>query len=187
MKPITFKITAPTILETFIYRLGIDGKGHAFSVRDVECAFFEGELILMDLKIYNRQTLAEIVLSPEVRIKFNWPEIFKQDYKIGLAPGKLNLYISSDTQYEISLMNNAPSTNKYYLKEINSNVSSLKVIEEKKETSPMVVEINDLKVQVKDITPTHLNKTQLIGFLKKAALGLIDVISLIGFFVFLND
>ena len=152
------KVSAPMIVEEWINRNGAGATGYAFSIRDVELRFGKGQLVLMDVKIFNPTTSAKMVESPNLTIQINWNDLLiSQKRMVTVSAEKVDLVLSKDFSSEIKRIQAATGKD-LYLDTLEGKIGKLNIIEQKEDLSRTVIELNDVNVKVKDFSLASINK-----------------------------
>lgn len=152
------KISAPMIVEDWINRNGAGTTGYAYSIRDVDLHFGKGQLILMDVKIFNPETSAKLIEAPNLSIQLSWHDLLmSQKKKISIVAEKMDLILSKDLSSEMKRIQKATGKD-LYLDSVEAKFGKLNIIEQKEDLSRTVIELNDVDVKVKEISLLSINK-----------------------------
>jgi hypothetical protein len=154
------KVTAPTIVEQWINRNGAGKNGYAYSIREVDLSLGKGEIRLRDVKIFNPKTNSEIIETPELVIKVDLQDlVLSQDKKVSLNAEKVDLILSKDFSSEIERIKVAGKDNKnFYLDSVEGKIGNLNIIEKKDDQSRTMLELNNVSLKVKEVSPLSINK-----------------------------
>ena len=155
------KVSAPIIVERWINQQGEKSSGYAFSIRDVELAFANGEMILKDVKVFNPKTDTKIVEAPQLAIVVNWQDlVLSQNKKITVFAEKIDLFLSKDLSTEIERIQttNGKSNKDFYLDSVEGKFGKLNVVEQKEDKSRTMLELNDVNLKVKEVSLLSINK-----------------------------
>lgn len=153
------KVAAPTIVEKWINQKGADSTGYAFSIRDSELSLSRGQVVLSDVKVFNPETSAEILEAPQLTIKFNWMELLRSEEKnISVLADSVDLTLSKDFSSEIKRIGELNRKSDLHFNLIQGNIAKLNVIEQKEDQSRTVVELSDVSIKVRDVSPLSINK-----------------------------
>ena len=155
------KMTGPLIVETWINQKGAASSGYTFSVRDVDWSLAKGEMILKDVKVFNAKTQTELVETPQLKFHLNWSDLLlSQEKNVFLYADKVDLTISKDFASEIERIQAAGKKQKddLYLNSVAGQIGKLNIIEKKDDQSRTVLELKDVNLKVKEVTPQSINK-----------------------------
>lgn len=153
------KFSAPMIVEEWINRNGAAAKGYAFSIRDVDIRFGKGQLVLMDVKIFNPTTAAKIVEAPNLTIQLNWNDLLiSQDKNVSISADKVDLILSKDFSSEMERVQTVKNREDFYMNSVEGKIGKLNIIQQKDDLSRTVIELNDVNVNVKDVSLLSINK-----------------------------
>lgn len=157
----TLKLTGPMLVERWINQNGASASGYAFSIRDVDFSLAKGQVFLKDMKIFNPETHAELIEAPNLTIQLSWPNLFlSHDKKVSVFADTVDLILSKDFSSEIERIKDAGTKEHkdIYLSMFDGKIAKLNIIEKKADQSRTVLELQDLKVKVKDISLHSINK-----------------------------
>lgn len=155
------KLSASLIVERWINQNGSGDNSYAFSIRDVEIKFAKGQMVLLDLKVFNPKTSAKIVEAPAMTIKIDWQDLLMyQDKKISIDADKVDLILSKDFSSEMKRIQSMSEkhTNDFYIDVVEAKFAKLNIIEQKEDLSRTVIELNDVVANVKDLSLLSINK-----------------------------
>lgn len=170
----TLKITAPILVEKWINEKGSDANGYAFSVRAVDLYLEKGEIVLKDVKVFNPETHTKLLETPSLAIHINLRDFFLgQDKNVSVVAEKVDLILSKDFSSEMKRIKAAgeKQTADLYLNMIDGKIAKLNIIEQKEDLSRTVIELSDVNVKVKDISPLSINKKTEFSITSKIADG----------------
>lgn len=152
------KISAPMIVEEWINRKGAGANGYAFSVREVDLRLGKGQLVLMDVKIFNPRTSNKLIEAPSLNIQLNWNDLLiSQEKKFSISADKVDLFLSKDFSSEIKRIELSKEKD-FYLETVEGKFGKLNIIEQKEDLSRTVIELNDVNLKVKDVSLLSINR-----------------------------
>lgn len=152
------KLSAPMIVEEWINRNGAGTTGYAYSIRDVDLRFGKGQMILMDVKIFNPETSAKLIEAPNLTIQLSWHDLLmSQKKRISVSAEKMDVILSKDLTSEMIRIQAATGKD-LYLDPVEAKFGKLNIIEQKEDLSRTVIELNDVDVRVKEVSLLSINK-----------------------------
>ena len=171
---IALKFTAPILVEKWINEKGSDEYGYAFSVRAVDLSLEKGEITLKDVKVFNPETHTKLLESPSLAIHIDLREFFLgQEKKIFAQADKVDLILSKDFTSEMQRIKAAAKIQKsdLYLNMIEGKIAKLNIIEQKENLSRTLIELKDVNLNVKDVSPLSINQKTEFSITSKIADG----------------
>ncbi len=155
------KVSAPMIVEQWINRKGAEAAGYAFSVRAVDLALGKGQVNLVDVKVFNPETSAKLLETPNLTVQLNWQDlVLSQDKKVGVSADKMDVYLSKDFTSELKRIEASKKKfkNDYYLNLVEATVGELNLIEQKEELSRTVLALTNVNLRGKEFSLLSINK-----------------------------
>jgi hypothetical protein len=168
------KLSAPMLVEKWINHKGAEATGYAFSIRDVELSLAKGQIVLMDVKIFNPQNSTKLLEVPNLTVQLDLQEILvSPDKKISIFADKVDLILSKDLSSEMQRIQAAvfkPQENPY-LKVVEAKIARLNLIEQKEDVTRNVMELLDVQVKVNDVSLLSINNKTEFSISSKVADG----------------
>ena len=153
------KYAGPTIVERWINQNGANSKGYVYSVRDVELALGEGKMILKDVKVFNKETSAELLEAPSLTLQINLQDLLmSQDKKIAVVADQIDVILSKDFSAEMERIKTASKNQDLYLDAVDGKIGKLNIIQQNEDESRTVLELKDVNLKVKEVSLRSINK-----------------------------
>lgn len=168
------KVSAPMIVEKWINRQGAGNTGYAFSIRDVNLLFGKGQLVLMDVKVFNPKTSVKLIEAPHLTIQLNWNELLvSQERKVSISADKMDVILSKDFSSEMNRIQSTAEADlkDFYMDSVEGKIGKLNIIEQKEDLSRTVIELNEVNLKVKNISLLSINKKTEFSISSKIADG----------------
>lgn len=158
----TLKVSAPWIVESWLNKHGMENRGYAYTVREIELALRKGELTLKDVKIFNLESKTSMIESPSLKLKIDLKDIFQSnDRKIKVSGEELTIFLSKDLASEITRMKTSELARIVYLKLIEGDFSKVSIIEKKESESRRQIEFFNVNFKMKEVSLVSVtNKTE---------------------------
>lgn len=157
------KVSAPMIIESWINQKGESSKGYAFSIRETDISIGKGQMILMDVKIFNHKTMSEMIEVPKLTIQLSWSDLLlSQEKNVSITADKVDLTLSKDLSSEMERIEAVQKQKRdLYLDNVVGKIGQLNIIEKKESISRTVLELKSVDLKVKEISLLSINeKTQ---------------------------
>lgn len=168
------KVSAPMLVEKWINRKGAEAHGYAFSIRDVELSLAKGQLVLMDVKIFNPKNTTKLIEVPNLTIQIDLQDVMDEEHrKVSVFADKVDLILSKDLSEEMKRIQTAAIKQQEnpYLKIVEAKIARLNLIEQKENVSRTVMELLDVNVNVKEVSLLSINKKTEFNISSKIADG----------------
>ena len=155
------KVVGPTLVEKYINRKGAGSTGYAYSIREVELSIAKGQMILKDVKVFNPKTSNELLEAPNLTIQLNLQDlIMSQDKMVSIIADKVDVTLSKDFSSEMERIKAIAETQKndFYLNVLEGKIGQLNIIEKKEDQSRTMLELSNVIIKVKEVSPLSINK-----------------------------
>lgn len=152
------KVSAPMIVEEWINRKGAGKTGYAFSIREVDVKFGKGQLVLMDVKIFDPKNSTKMIEVPNLIVQMNWRDLLmSQEKNVSVSADKVDLVLSKDFTSEMKRIEAATGKD-LYMNSVEGKFAKVNIIEQKDDLSRTVIELNDVNLNVKNVSILSINK-----------------------------
>lgn len=166
------KVSAPVMVERWLNEKGSGDHGFAYSVREVELALREGEIILKDLKVYHPQSKVEIAKTTSLKVEMDLPNMLSSGPKrVEVSAASLDVFLSDELASEIDRMKTTEMPETLYFSLLKGNFSQVNIIEKKEDISRILLKLQEVAIDMKELSLSAVNKNSEFSFNSKLISG----------------
>jgi hypothetical protein len=145
-------IAAPFLIKSYINKTGADEKGYAYRIGDLDIGPFKAQVHIHDLKVFNIKSSAAFVEISDVKVRFNFLDLIKNEKRLKVNLTQMNFILSKDLFEEVNRIKNEKKEKNsgFYVDQIDAYIEEVNVKDLRQDLSRTILSLKDANLKMND-------------------------------------
>lgn len=155
------RMISPFMLRGYINQTGADEKGYAYRIGDLDFNVLKGEIYVKDLKVFHQTSEFNIADMNNVKINFDWSELFQGNKIYSVQSDVMNLILSKEFIEELNRVKNEARKKlkkDIYLDRVVAKFKRFNLKEAKDDTVRTILSLTEVDISLKDFGLGSINE-----------------------------
>ncbi|HXH31987.1 MAG TPA: DUF748 domain-containing protein [Bacteriovoracaceae bacterium] len=103
---VALRMSAPTIVESYLNSLGSDEKGYHFRISDLDLKVLKGKVLIKEINVLKKSSNASFLRIQNLEADFDWSEVFNSHKSFAVTGSQVDFTISETLIKEMTRVKN---------------------------------------------------------------------------------